>query len=68
MAHACRSLQRRDDEPGIAETVATTLEPSCEAYGKSIRRDQIEGEVGDLLKSLEPSKNLITFATAMLRY
>ncbi|MGH1354779.1 MAG: hypothetical protein ACRBBS_06855 [Thalassovita sp.] len=40
---------------------------ACENYGKSIKRDQIEGEVGDLIKSLQPTKGLIALVTAMFR-
>ncbi len=40
---------------------------ACDHYGKSIKRDQIEGEVGDLIKSLQPTKGLITLVTAMFR-
>ena len=39
----------------------------CSAYGKSIRRDKIEGEVGDLLKELQPTDQLITLARAMFK-
>ncbi|MEM7427861.1 MAG: recombinase family protein [Pseudomonadota bacterium] len=41
---------------------------SCEAYGKSIPRDKIEGEVGALIKELEPTEGLITLATAMFQH
>ncbi len=40
---------------------------SCEAYGKSIPRDKVESQVGDLIKTLQPTRNLITLATAMFR-
>ena len=40
---------------------------SCESYGKSIAREKIEGEVGELVKSLQPTKGLITLATEMFR-
>ena len=41
---------------------------TCEHYGKSIRRDQIEGEVGELIKVLQPTEGLMTLATAMFRH
>ncbi|MEM9320108.1 MAG: hypothetical protein AAGA70_14045 [Pseudomonadota bacterium] len=40
---------------------------TCEHYGKSIKRDQIEGEVGALIKDLQPSNGLIAMASAMFR-
>ena len=40
---------------------------SCEHYGKSIKRDKIEGEVGELIKDLQPSPGLIALAKAMFR-
>ncbi|GAB5449606.1 MAG: hypothetical protein Gyms2KO_44790 [Gymnodinialimonas sp.] len=39
----------------------------CEAYGKSIRRDKLEGEVGDIIKTLQPTQPLMALATAMFR-
>ncbi len=39
----------------------------CPAYGKSIRRDRIEGEVGALLKALQPTEHLVTLARAMFK-
>lgn len=39
----------------------------CEAYGKSIPRDKIEGEVGELIKTLQPTRGLITVASEMFR-
>ena len=39
----------------------------CEAYGKSIRRDQLEGDVGAILKRLEPAPGLMALAKAMFR-
>ncbi|MCB9958323.1 MAG: recombinase zinc beta ribbon domain-containing protein [Rhodospirillaceae bacterium] len=32
---------------------------TCPSYGKSIRRDDLEGEFEDLLKSLRPSKSVV---------
>ena len=40
----------------------------CEAYGKSIPRDRLEGEVGTIVKSLQPTKSLMQLATAMFRH
>ncbi|MDM3871809.1 recombinase family protein [Porticoccus sp. W117] len=37
----------------------------CSSYGKSIRRDDMEGAFGDLVKSLKPSDKLIKVATRM---
>lgn len=39
----------------------------CEAYGKSIARDTLEGEVGDVIKSLQPTTGLMDLATAMFK-
>ncbi|MEM8849047.1 MAG: hypothetical protein AAGE03_03325 [Pseudomonadota bacterium] len=39
----------------------------CEAYGKSIKRDTLEDEVGQLIKQLEPAPILIEMAAAMFR-
>ena len=41
---------------------------TCDHYGKSIRRDDIEGEVGALLKELQPVPGLFALATAMFRH
>ncbi len=38
---------------------------NCDHYGKSIKRDKIEGDVGDLIKSLQPSEGLMGAARAM---
>ncbi|MBO9466727.1 recombinase family protein [Tropicibacter sp. R15_0] len=40
---------------------------TCDHYGKSIRRDVLEGEVGKLIKDLQPSPGLIALARAMFR-
>jgi site-specific DNA recombinase len=40
---------------------------SCELYGKSIRRDKIEGEFEVLLKALEPAENLFRVAVGMFK-
>ena len=39
----------------------------CEAYGKSIPRDKIEGEVSQIIKQLEPSPTLIELTTALFK-
>ncbi|GFE50840.1 resolvase [Roseobacter cerasinus] len=39
----------------------------CEAYGKSIPRDKIEGEVGEIVKALTPTESLITLTTQMFK-
>lgn len=39
----------------------------CEAYGKSIARDKLEGEVGEIIKTLEPTQGLIALASAIFR-
>ena len=41
---------------------------TCKSYGKSIKRDKVEGDVGALVKQLQPTKGLITLATAMVKY
>ena len=40
---------------------------SCESYGKSIARDTVERDVGELVKSLQPTKGLMKVATIMFR-
>ncbi len=40
----------------------------CEAYGKSIKRDQLEGDVGELIKSLQPTEGLLTAATTIFSH
>ncbi len=37
----------------------------CESYGKSIRRDELEGEFETLLRSLKPTEGLFRLARAM---
>ncbi len=39
----------------------------CESYGKSIRRDLMEGQFHDLLKELQPTANLFLAARAMFK-
>ncbi|MEP0961911.1 MAG: recombinase family protein [Roseobacter sp.] len=39
----------------------------CEAYGKSIKRDKIEGDVGEIIKTLQPNPSAIRMMTAMFR-
>ena len=39
----------------------------CEAYGKSIKRDALENEVGTLVQALQPSQGLLALATAMFQ-
>ena len=36
-------------------------------YGKSMARDKVENDVGEMIKALEPSPQLITLATAMFK-
>ncbi len=37
----------------------------CDSYGKSIPRDRLEGEVGDIIKSLGPSRTFFNLLKAM---
>ena len=37
-------------------------------YGKSIPRDKLEDEVGEILRGLQPTRGLIKLATAMFRH
>lgn len=37
----------------------------CEAYGKSIPRDRLETDVGDLIKNLQPRPSMVRAVTAM---
>lgn len=39
----------------------------CDHYGKSIAKDRLEGDVGELVKQLQPTKGLIELATIMFR-
>lgn len=39
----------------------------CDSYGKSIPRDKLEDDVGEIIKSLEPGPNMIDLVTAMFR-
>ena len=40
----------------------------CSSYGKSVARDKLEGDVGELIKSAQPVPQLFTLAKAMFRY
>ncbi len=38
---------------------------TCDAYGESIKRDKIEGHVGEMIADLQPTPGLIALARAM---
>ena len=38
---------------------------SCESYGKSIRRDRLEGDIGELVRRLQPAPTLFAMTRAM---
>ena len=38
---------------------------ACESYGKSIARDKLEGDIGELVRKLEPTKSLFALTRAM---
>ena len=38
---------------------------TCVSYGKSIPRDKLEGDIGDLIRDLQPTENLFVLAKAM---
>ncbi|MEM9698871.1 MAG: recombinase family protein [Pseudomonadota bacterium] len=40
----------------------------CEAYGKSIPRDELEAQVGEIVKTLQPTQGLMAMARAMFRH
>ena len=40
----------------------------CPSYGKSIRRDDLEGDFEDLLKSLRPSRDLLALVRDLFMY
>ncbi|WP_299879427.1 recombinase family protein [uncultured Sulfitobacter sp.] len=40
----------------------------CDAYGKSIKRDQIENDVGEIIKSLQPDQSVIRMMAKMFRH
>jgi site-specific DNA recombinase len=39
----------------------------CEAYGKSIARDRLEDDVGDIIKTLQPQQEMMSLAAAMFK-
>lgn len=39
----------------------------CEACGKSIPRDKLENDFGEIIKTLEPTQGLVTIATRMFK-
>jgi site-specific DNA recombinase len=39
----------------------------CDSYGKSIARDKLEGDVGQLIKTLQPSETLFAMVRVMFR-
>ena len=41
---------------------------SCDHYGKSIARDKIEQEVGDIVKTLQPAHNVVALVKLMVRH
>jgi site-specific DNA recombinase len=41
---------------------------TCDSYGKSIPRDRVEGDVGDLIRTLQPSQTLFDIVRAMFRH
>ena len=40
---------------------------NCESYRKSIRRDKIEGEFDEIIRCLQPTKDLIALAKTMFK-
>ena len=40
---------------------------TCASYGKSIARDKLEGDIGAIIKTLQPSQNLFDLVRAMFR-
>ncbi|MEM9238477.1 MAG: recombinase family protein [Pseudomonadota bacterium] len=40
---------------------------TCEHYGKSIKRDKLEGDVGEIIKSLQPDPDTLGVLAAMFR-
>ena len=41
---------------------------SCDSYGKSIPRDKLESEVGEIIKSLQPNQTLFDLVKLMFRH
>lgn len=39
----------------------------CDHYGKSIKRDKVEGDVGEFIKQLEPDHDVVRMLTDMFR-
>ncbi|MEL7150578.1 MAG: recombinase family protein [Pseudomonadota bacterium] len=65
----CETPLRSSWSKGLTKRYAYYLcqTKGCEAYGKSIPRDRLEGEVGDIIKTLQPTQGLITIATQMFK-
>jgi hypothetical protein len=41
---------------------------TCDSYGKPIARDKAEGDVGAMIKTLQPTTQLVVLAKAMFRH
>jgi site-specific DNA recombinase len=41
---------------------------SCDHYGKSIARDKIENDIGEVIRQLQPSHTLVNLITAMFKH
>ncbi len=39
----------------------------CDAYGKSMARDKVERDIGDVIKTLQPTHNVVALVKAMFR-
>ena len=60
---ACWSTSRNDSR----HPYYLCQKKGCERYGKSVRRDVIEGEFASLLQAMRPSENLFAMAHHMFR-
>ena len=67
---ACRTPLRSSWSTGCRKRYAYYLcqTKTWEAYGKSIPRDTLEAEVGDIVKTLQPTQGLMTLAKAVFRH
>lgn len=41
---------------------------SCVSYGKSIKRDVLENDIGDIIKTLQPDQSVVRLLTGMFRH
>ncbi len=62
----CGTPLRSSYSTGRSKSYAYYL--TCDSYGKSIARDKVEGDVGAMIKTLQPTRQLVALAKAMFRH